>query len=94
VTRKISFATAQSAYPHRYTMDHVPAWAHEAPDSGAHRGDPIRPGYYAPQFRSDQEWYENTRFPGEAGHFGDKDSCFTSGQTWPLGKWLEKPYRP
>jgi hypothetical protein len=49
--------------------------------------------FYAPHFRSDQEWYNHTTFPGEEAHKGrDRDACHTSGQTWPLGQWLDTPY--
>lgn len=81
--KRPSFEKACGTYVHRFTMDHVPAWAKE-----------IRVGgdYYAPQFRSDREWYENTLFPGEPGHFGDRHSCYTNNQTWPVGKSLQKPF--
>lgn len=74
-------------YVHRFTAEHVPGWA---------RGDTGFPGrFYAPQFASDREWYDHTTFPGEEGHLalGDRDSCHTSGQTWPFGQWLPEPYR-
>lgn len=91
--RKKSFEQACREYVHRYTVDHVPAWALVEPDSGVERGDPVRPGYYAPHFASDREWYDHTRFHGEEGHIGNRRYCFTTGATWPLGKWLQKPYR-
>jgi hypothetical protein len=83
MSRPISFETACKQYVHRYTMEHVPAWARTPCDNGK---------FYAPQFRSDREWYENTKFAGEH-ELADKKSCYTSGQTWPLGKWLDTPYR-
>jgi hypothetical protein len=80
-----TFQQACSRYVHRFTMEHVPAWARQ----------PVEPGkFYAPQFRSDREWYEHTTFPGDAGHLGDRNHCFTSGQTWPLGEWLKAQYSP
>ncbi len=85
--RKISLKTAQSRYPHRYTMDHVPNWAKRPCDGNGK--------YYAPQYVSDQEWYDNTIFPGEKGHPLGKDHddcCHTTNQTWPLGQWLDKQY--
>ena len=44
------------------------------------------------QYRTDAEWYANTVFPGEPGHYGTRNWCNTNGQTWPLGKWLDAPY--
>lgn len=71
-------------------MDHVPAWSRQPVDMTI---DGKGPSYYAPQFASDREWYENTKFKGEAGWLGVGDDCYTSGQTWPLGHWLDKPFR-
>lgn len=77
---------AKRVYPHRYTMGHVPAWAKNRPcDSG---GTETR--YYAPQYRSDQEWFENTLFPPNNPFH--KSDCYSSNPTWPLGKWLDKPF--
>lgn len=88
--RRLSFETACSRYLNRYTMEHVPAQARQRPCD--HGGTETR--YYAPHFRTDREWYDNTLFPGEDGHPGiSKTDCYTTGQTWPLGKWLDKPYR-
>lgn len=83
--RRMSFAEATARYVHRFTMEHVPAWA------SVQRADGT---YYAPHFRTDREWYENTKFPGEPGYIDTGDgSCYTSGQTWPLGKAIHKaPY--
>jgi hypothetical protein len=81
--RKISFEDACRQYVHRFTMDHVPEWART----------PLKVGkYYAPQYRSDREWYDNTVFPGEPGHYGTRNECNTHGQTWPLGQWLTEPF--
>lgn len=81
--RKLSLAKAQAQYVHRYTMEHKPTWA-ELPHNGR---------YCAPQYRSDQEWYDHTLFPGERGHpFPGEDSCYSTGATWPMGTWLDKPY--
>jgi hypothetical protein len=89
VTRILSFEQAKAQYPHRYTMDHIPAWSRDGlwhPGAGALR-------FYAPQFRSDREWYDNTLFPGE-GHVSRRERyCFTSNQSWPLGQWLPQPFR-
>lgn len=90
--RKLSFEKACAQYVHRFTMDHVPAWAltpvayttaSDAPDDG--------PRYHGPQFASDREWYENTKFRGED-EIATSKYCHTTGQTWPLGHWLKAPY--
>jgi hypothetical protein len=80
----ISFEEAKQLYVHRYTMEHVPNWA---------KGNPCPNGkYYAPQYRSDKEWYDNTLFPGE-GHISKRsEHCESSNQSWPLGQWLNYPY--
>jgi len=86
-----SFAQTRARYVHRFTMEHVQAWAVRRPcDDG---GDASR--HYAPQFRSDREWYDNTQFPGEPGNsaISKQDiSCYTTRQTWPLGQHLAGPY--
>lgn len=66
-----TLAQACRLYPHRYTMEHRPAWAQH--------------GNYRPQYRTDAEWYAHTTFPGEAGHLGGRDHCYSTGETWPLG---------
>lgn len=81
--RKLSFEAAKAQYVHRYTMEFVPAWARKPADNSR---------YYAPQFNSDREWYDNTRFYGEDGFIGVRGHCYTTGQTWPLGQWLDAPY--
>lgn len=82
--RAISFEQAKARFVHRFTMDFVPAWADKVHDGK----------YYAPQFASDREWYENTKFKGELGWLGVGHGCYTTGQTWPMGRWLPRPYRP
>lgn len=83
MSRPLTFEQACARYVHRYTTQHVPAWARQPAPNGK---------FYAPQFRSDREWYEHTRFYGEEGHIGRRTDCFTTGQTWPLGQWLDRPY--
>jgi hypothetical protein len=84
--KRPTFETALRRYVHRFTMEHVPGWARFLAPGGQ---------YYAPQFGSDREWYDNTLFPGEPGnpHVPGSGACYTTGQTWPLGKWLDKPFR-
>lgn len=79
-----SYHEAQARYQNRYTMDHVPNWAKVQAPNGL---------YYAPQYRTDQEWFRNTVFYGEPEHYGRRSDCNSSGQTWPLGQWLEKPFK-
>lgn len=63
-------------------MEHAPKWARKPMGNGM---------FFAPQFRTDQEWYDNTKFPGE-GAPGNKTSCMSSNLSWPLGSSLDKPY--
>lgn len=84
--RRLPFSEAKSRYTNRYTGEHRPLWALSPAPNGK---------FYAPQFRNDAEWYANTTFPGDHNHqaayVGDT-ACHTSGETWPLGKWLEAPF--
>ncbi len=64
-----------SAYTHRFTREHVPAWAKETrPDGSA----------YPVQFDSDQEWLANTQFHVTASGDLDKrvNHCHST-PTWP-----------
>ncbi len=84
--RAITLEQARSQYVHRYTMEHIPAWARK-PCEGNGK-------FYAPQYRSDAEWYANTYFPGEPELVGDDGThCQSFNQTWPLGQWLDAPYQ-
>lgn len=85
--RQLTLALATARYVHRYTMEHVPSWANR-PHFHTARGVEL---YYAPQYRTDKEWYDNTYFFGED-ELADKDYCYSTNQSWPLGQWLEKPY--
>lgn len=78
----MDFERAKRNYPHRFTMEHIPDWARQKCNDTF---------FYAPQFRSDKEWFEHTVFPPNP--LCDKEHCYTSGQTWPLGKQLSSPYR-
>jgi len=73
-------------YVYRFTMEHVPSWARKPCQNGK---------FYAPQFVSDDEWLSNTIVhTRKDGELNDRYSdCETSGQTWPLGRWLDEPYR-
>lgn len=80
-----TFEQAKTRYVNRYTMEHVPGWTQIPCENGK---------YYAPQFRTDAEWYENTLFPEETDcPCSAKDKyCFTTNQSWPLGPWLDAPF--
>jgi hypothetical protein len=80
--QKLSFEEAKRMYVHRFTVEYIPAWADKPAPNGK---------YYAPQFLTDQEWYDHTIFPPQSPF---PDSCYTTGQTWPLGQWLDAPLRP
>lgn len=85
MSRVISFSEAKRRYTNRYTMEYVPAWARgEGPGNGK---------YYAPQYSTDREWYDNTVFPGEGNLPEQEGHCMTMNASWPLGEWLEEPYR-
>ncbi len=71
-----TLAQARAQYMYRYTMEHVPAWAREPMPNGR---------YPAPHFRTDAEWFDHTKFPGEPGLHGNCRHCQTLDQTWPLG---------
>lgn len=92
MARVISLEQAKAQYVHRFTMEHIPQWASIPTAEGR---------YYAPQYRSDQEWYDNTFFPGESGMtkhgfitppVDDKRSCWSHSQTWPVGNWVTRPW--
>ena len=74
-----SLDEAKNKYPHRYTMEHVPEWARKPADNGK---------YYAPQYRSDKEWYDNTEFPTNP----REKHCQSNNPSWPKGQWLDKPF--
>lgn len=75
---------AKSRYVNRFTMDHVPQWATKPAPNGK---------YYAPQYASDVEWFANTLFPPNHPLGKRITDCYSTGQTWPLGQWLDKPYK-
>ena len=74
----LTLAQAQAQYPHRFTLEHVPAWAKLRAPNGR---------FYAPQYRTDSEWFALTRFPTDR----RERYCTSSGQTWPMGLWLDQP---
>lgn len=82
-----SFQAACARYAHRYTMEHVPNWAQLPRPDGT---------YYAPQYASDREWYHKTRFPGEpeCPETYRSPFCYSTGQSYPLGRSLDAPYQP
>ena len=67
------------SFVHRYTKDHVPAWAFA---STWKDGKP-----YPLQFASDQEWLENTLFAVRTnGRLDRRVKSCASSPTWPNGK--------
>ncbi len=86
--RKMTLQEAKARFPHRFTMEHRPVWAARQADNGK---------FYAPQYSSDREWYENTFFKGEEGYLqigsSRLGSCYTTNQSWPLGMWLNEPFQ-
>ena len=77
---------ALAMFVHRYTMEHVPRWAQEPAPNGK---------FYAPQYASDQEWLERTRFAvtkGGSEFDGRANHCDSADATWPLGQWLDEPF--
>lgn len=79
----MNFEQARAAYPHRYTMEHVPAWAKRPAPNGK---------FYAPHYRTDREWYDKTLFPPNNPRSPVVTDCHSAGQSWPLGTWLDKLY--
>ena len=81
---KTSFKQAKRLYTDRFTMEHAPDWA----------AAPIGENYYyAPQYRTDREWFDNSVFPGEYGFPSGTTHYQSFNPSWPLGKRLEEPYR-
>jgi hypothetical protein len=71
-------AEAKRRYPHRYTLEHAPAWARSLRPCG-------RP--YPVQFRDDSDWLANTEFPvTKAGALAKRPAHCRSAPTWPNGK--------
>lgn len=83
-SRPITLEQARRLYPRRFTMQYVPRWATQRRECG---------GFYAPQYRSDAEWYERTKFPGEGDVPRRSPYCESNAPTWPLGQRLEQPFR-
>jgi hypothetical protein len=83
MAKRKTFEQACAQFVNRFTMDHVPAWARQARPDGT---------FYAPQWRSDREWYNNTTFPGEPGLHGNSRHCRSAYPPMPLGTSLVKPY--
>ena len=78
-TRPLSFAEACARYPHRYTVDHIPAHVRNRQPNGL---------FLAPQYASDREWYDRTLFNGES-PLADASYCHSVNQSWPFGQWLD-----
>ena len=89
-----SFEEACARFVNRFTMEYVPPWAHIAttsdPEADAEGLQTV--WYPAPHYRTDREWYDNTKFWGED-VLATRHYCFSSGQTWPCGIRLHTPYK-
>lgn len=77
-----TFEQACAAFVHRFTMEHVPAWARRRQPNGC---------WHAPQFTTDSEWYEATLFDGEH-RLASPTHCYTAQCTFPLGHWLDAAF--
>ena len=77
--KRPTFEQACASYVNRYTCEHKPAWARKPARNGK---------FYAPQYLTDREWYDNTLFPGETLMACGK-YCYSTDQTWPHGLWIE-----
>lgn len=84
--KRPTFEQACAQYVHRFTGEHIPEWSRKPMSNGR---------YYAPNYRTDREWYDATLFPGEnaplAPHHNAK-YCYSMRQTFPLGITLAAPY--
>lgn len=80
--KRPSLEQARAQFVHRFTLEHVPAWARQQREDGT---------FYAPQFATDREWYDNTLFHGES-ELADRHHCHTGAPTWPMGQSLTSPY--
>ena len=66
---------ARRRWVHRYTRDHVPAWAQKPMPCGK---------AYPVQFDSDSDWLANTVFTiTKTGRFSGRDKYCRSAPTWP-----------
>lgn len=84
---------ALAAFVHRYTAEHVPSWSRTPAPNGRH---------YAPQYRSDREWLDKTRFPitrsgqgirlKSGSNIGNTIHCESNDPSWPYGQWLDRPF--
>lgn len=85
--RTLSFEEAIAIGDSRFTLTHIPPWY-----ATSARRHGVEDKYFAPQFSSDREWYENTKFRGEEGHYGGERNYHSINFSFPLGVWLDKPY--
>lgn len=82
--RNITLEQAKARFPHRFTCEHVPAWALKPMADGR---------YYAPQYETDQEWFDNTVFPGEPNLHRNNKHCLCKNASFPRGQWLDAPFQ-
>ena len=79
----MTFERAKACYVHRFTVEHVPAWATKPFGTGR---------YPAPQYRSDAEWFAADCSFLPTIRSDVRSQIVTHPQTWPLGTSLDKPF--
>lgn len=89
--RVISLTEAKKQFINRFTMEHIPQWAIDKP-TPAHSGGTAN-WFYAPQYKTDLEWYENTIFPGEENLAKNSAYCESKNPSWPLGQTLLEMFK-
>lgn len=79
---------ARRAFVHRYTAEHTPEWAKNAPKG---KGE----AQYSVQFKSDRDWLENTLFEvNRDGRLRRSATMCLSSPTWPNNPELRNPLSP
>lgn len=79
-------AEVLSRLVHRFTGEHVPAWARKPAPNGR---------FYAPHYATDAEWLSSTVFrvrKSDRRLDERATSCESRNQTFPFGEWLDQPF--
>jgi hypothetical protein len=83
----MTFEEAKRIFIHRFTMGHMPKWAEKKSAWKKSAWKKSACGkFYAPHFRTDLEWFKNTIFV-------ENRAAITKGESWPMGRWLDKIYK-
>lgn len=86
-----SFEEAKRIWTNRFTCEHIPEFGMFPREIEG------RLYYPAPEFISDEEWYEKTSFFGEFTYVpplkGQKNIPQSGRQSYPFGRWLTKPFK-